>query len=161
MISAIANLLLSYKYSTRYDAVGKHDPDGLYEQISKGVVQGSKGGLEATFVMDANKYLNKTNTGVCLVGDVSGPLAPYIANYHLHGDLLNGHAVVVMGQTENDSWRIFKTYWDIVVTWDRNCDEGTMELNFDSVNTICYVDHPYQTEGYVLCKNGGIVQNVV
>ncbi|MCR5092271.1 MAG: hypothetical protein K6B51_06215 [Bacilli bacterium] len=153
MISAVVNLLLTYKYSTRHDCTNGLKPESLYDEVAKGCVTGDKGALELTFVVDVNKYLNKTSSGCYLNAGTPGVLVPYIANYHLHGDMVNGHTVMVIGRASSDYWWIFKTYWDIVLTWERNYDTKTMALDYENYTSIYYVDHQYQTGGYQLCKN--------
>lgn len=153
MTCAAVDLLLTFKYSTKHDATDGLSPDALYDAIDEGMIKGSKGNSEITFVSDVNKFLNKTNTGIYLNSGTDVPGVPFIANYHEHLNAIDGHTVLVIGSAQSDYWWIFKTYWDIVVTWYKNYDSNTLVLNKNDRSSLRLVDHQYQTGGYTLCKN--------
>lgn len=153
MTCAATDLLLTFKYSTKHDATKGLSPDALYNAIDEGMVKGSKGNSEITFVSDVNKFLNKTNTSIYLNSGTDVPGVPFIANYHEHLNAIDGHTVLVIGSAQSDAWWFFKTYWDIVVTWEQNYDSDTLKLDKENRSSLRLVDHQYQTGGYVLCKN--------
>ncbi len=106
MIAAVVDLLYTYKLSTKHDCAQGNNPSQLYDAIAAGVPTGSKGANALTFTIDVNKYLNKTNTGCYLNTDLN-PAGPYLGNYHRHGDLLNGHTVLVIGSGFSVYWGAF------------------------------------------------------
>lgn len=67
---------------------------------------------------------------------------------------------MVIGSGVSDYWGIFKSYWDIVVTWFCNYkvdSEGGYVLDYMDKNSLRVVDHKYQTGSYCLCKGMKLV----
>lgn len=153
MTCAVTDLILTFKYSTKHDATNGLSPYDLYDAIDAGMVKGPSGNSETTFVIDVNKFLDKTGTGIYLNSGTAPIGTPFIANYHRHLNVLEGHTALVIGSAQNDYWWIFKTYWDIVVTWYQNFDSKTLTLNKGDKSSIFFIDHQYQTGGYFLCKD--------
>ena len=93
-----------------------------------------------------------------MVDGVPTSYAPYLANYHVAANF-QGHTVMVIGQATSDYWWVFKTYWDIVLTWYQNFSTDEMTVNFGNTTAIHYVDHQYQTGSYFLCRNNALLTN--
>lgn len=162
MTCAVVNLLLTYKYSTGgvVDCTKGLTPEQMYDQISSGTVNGENGSFEPTFTFDVNKYMDGTGYYLNISDGEFRGFAPYISNYHFNGDLLHGHTVLVIGEASTHYWWIFRSYWDIVLTWERNYNvssSGNLTLDLGDSDAIRLVDQQYSTGGYCLCRNGLLV----
>ena len=162
MICAVVDLLLTYKYSTGgvVDCTKGLTPEQMYDQISSGTMNGENGSFEGTFTFDVNKNMNGTGYYLNISDGEFREFTPYISNYHFNGDLLHGHTVLVIGQASTSYWWIFRSYWDIVLTWERNYNvssSGNLTLNLGDSSAIRLVDQQYSTGGYCLCRNGLLV----
>ena len=123
-----------------------------------GTLNGENGSFELTFASDVNKYMN--GTGYYFIDGDGDDLVPHICNYHINGDLFHGHTVLVIGYASTSYWWIFRSYWDIVLTWESNytvTSSGYLVLDYNNSNSIRLVDSQYCTGGYCLCRNGLLV----
>jgi hypothetical protein len=158
--TAISNLLLTYKYSIGVDLTKGFTADNLCAQITSKFLTGNYGAFAGSVVPGTNSFLE--NSGFYLLDRAPAVPTPYVADYHKDGDLANGHSVMVIGTAISDHWWIFKTHWDLVLSWERNfvgengIGEG-IKLNLGDRQSIYLVDSQYRTTCFSLMKNGGVV----
>lgn len=155
-VIAIMNLIYSYKLSNVRDFSKGKNPDDMREELRmltnwKGNIAG-EGMLTFDMVRGCNQYINDDVyelRGSTFDGSIFGIGLYYNANI-----FNTAHFALKIGTAEQDYWWIFKTEWDIVVTWYKNYTfDDVNDLNLNFLDCYYVIDQQYRQEFYQLMDN--------
>lgn len=163
-VIAIMNLLYSYKLSLVADYTNYSSPDVMRQTLrwltnwQNNIV--GEGLLPDGLMYGCTQYIN-----------ISGVELKSISNYDnsVFGICLfsnlniqdTAHYALKVGEAQQKYFWIFKTYWDIVVSWDRNYNEDFVTHYPISVWNLLdgyyVIDQQYRISSYQLYNNNNII----
>lgn len=149
---AFANLLYGYKLTGWADLTYGYNPAKLNEIFFNMAGAKKTEGVETSKIKSTiDRYLLAVcgNEWKFVVGSKDG--YPAYCRYSRDGE---GHAAIRIGNGKSDYWWIFKSYWQIVISWHCNYKNvnGTYEWLNNDVG-IYVIDGQYCTNSWSLIPN--------
>ncbi len=153
-VIAIMNLLYSYKLSDVVDFTKNKTPTEMKEELRvltnwKGNIVG-EGMLPFDMVRGCCQYIDNENyylNASATPDDEIFGIGLY-SNFKIHK---TAHFALIVGSAEQYYFWIFKTYWDIVVSWKPNVADDKIPESIENVSS-CYhvIDKQYLVSRYYL-----------
>lgn len=145
---ALTNLFCGYKASGYADFMMGFSVDDIYNWIHDQMKCDDNGlGTHESDIKPAMDHcVTMASEGTWWVLAGQNDNYPYLETFH-KGDW--GHTVVGIGNGQSTYWWIFKTYWRIVISWNKNFDETN--YRWDQTDTGIYViDAQYEKNAWTI-----------
>ena len=163
-VIAIMNLIYSYYFSNVADFTHSKTSDEMRKDLRgltnwQGNIVG-EGMLPMDLVRGCNNYINKKS--VKLNALESGDFDDSVFGIGLYMNLNIGetaHFALRVGTASQKYWWIFRTYWDIIATWDSNIIyENGYPTGTNDNDCYYVVDQQYRHGEYQLCRSYGVIK---
>lgn len=162
-VIAIMDLLYTYKLSGSVDYTKGKKPNEMREDLRvltnwRGNIVG-EGMLPLDLTRGCTNYIDRNNISLKGTGNYRDDVPEICLYFNLNiGN--TAHFTMKVGSAQQDYWWIFKTYWDIVVSWETNYDtdsNGIPNRLYDSNSSYYLVDQQYRQGAYQLYDRNSLI----
>lgn len=161
-VIAIMDLLYTFKLSGTFDYTNGCYPKEARESLRgltnwQGNIAG-EGMLPFDMVRGCNNFINRDNVKLKTTSTYYN--LPSICFYTNLNIANNAHFAMKVGEAQQDYWWVFKTYWDIIISWDSNyySDSNGVPTKIRNYHGCYYVvDGQYRQSMYQLYDGDKLV----